>query len=51
MCCMYSVVKARVHTEADLIECFDCPRGFKKGDTCSPSLFSLFINELTYEII
>lgn len=48
---MYSVVKARVRTEADLIEYSDCPRGLKKGDTCSPSLFSLFINELTYENI
>ena len=30
---------------------FLCPRGLKQGEVCSPVLFSLFINELTKDII
>lgn len=29
----------------------NCTRGVKQGDVCSPVLFSLFINELAFEII
>ena len=47
---MYSVVKARVRVGADLTESFECPRGLKQGEICSPILFSLLINELTLEI-
>ena len=48
---MYSVVKAKVRVGGDLTESFLCPRGLKQGEICSPILFSLYINELTKEII
>lgn len=48
---MYTVVKARVRAGADLTEEFLCPQGVKQGEVCSPVLFSLFINELTKDII
>ena len=48
---MYNVVKARVRDGASLTESIHCLRGVKQGDVCSPILFSLFINELTLDII
>ena len=48
---MYSVVKAKVRCKSDLTETFFCPQGLKQGDICSPLLFSLFINELTNDIL
>ena len=47
----YNAVKARVLTCGDISEAFMCPRGLKQGDICSPILFSLFINELSNEIV
>ena len=35
----------------ELTDVFLCPRGLKQGEVCSPVLFSLFINELTKDII
>ena len=46
---MYKVVKARVRVGGDLTEAFMCSRGLKQGDSCSPILFSLLINELANE--
>ena len=48
---MYEVVKARVRVGGDLTEAFMYSRGFKQGDSCSPDLFSLLINELANEIV
>ena len=48
---MYEVVKARVRAGGDLTEAFMCSRGLKQGDSCSPVLFSLIINELANDIV
>ena len=48
---MYEVVKARVRVGDDLTEAFMCSRGLRQGDSCSPILFSLLINELANEIV
>jgi hypothetical protein len=47
---MYKVVKARVRAGSNLSESFMCPRGVRQGETCSPVLFSLLINELANDI-
>ena len=44
------IVKARVRVGGDLTEAFMCSRGLKQGDSCSPILFPLLINELANEI-
>ena len=48
---MYDCVKARLRCGATLTDCINCTAGVKQGDVCSPILFSLFINELTLEVI
>ena len=48
---MHDVVKGKVRCGAKFRDLISCTRGFKKGDACSPVLFSLFINELALEII
>ena len=48
---MYEVVKARVRVGDDLTEAFMCSLGLKQGDSWSPILFSLLINELANEIV
>ena len=48
---MYENVKARIRCGAKFTDCINCTRGVKQGDVCSPVLFSLFINELTLDII
>ena len=48
---MYEVVTARVQVGGDLTEAFMCSQGLKQGNSCSPILFSLLINELANEII
>ena len=48
---MYAIVKARVRAGGELTDVFLCPRGLKQGEVCSPVLVSLFINELTKDII
>ena len=47
---MYDVVKAKVRANGETSEAFDCPRGVKQGEVCSPALFSILINELADEI-
>ena len=47
---MYDV-KARVRVGSDLTEAFMCSRGLKQGDSCSPVLFSLLLNEIANEIV
>ena len=48
---MYENVKAKIRAGAVLSDYINCTRGVKQGDVCSPLLFSLFINELAFEII
>ena len=44
-------VKAKVKCGAKFSDFISCTRGVKQGDTCSPVLFSVFINEIALEII
>ena len=48
---MYVSVKARVRSGVKLTEVIKCSLGVKQGDSCSPVLFSIFINELAVEVI
>jgi hypothetical protein len=48
---MYLSVKAKVRSGAKLTEVIQCSLGVKQGDSCSPVLFSIFINELAIEVI
>ena len=48
---MYNSVKVRVRFGSKLTDYIKCTVGVKQGDVCSPVLFSLFINELTLEVI
>ena len=47
---MYSNPRARVILNEYETEYFDCPVGVKQGDCLSPTLFSIFINDLATEI-
>ena len=47
---MYKSPRARVILNEFSTEYFDCPLGVKQGDTISPTLFSIFINDLAAEI-
>ena len=48
---MYNSVKVRVRCGSKLTDYIKRTVGVKQGDVCSPVLFSLFINELTLEVI
>ena len=48
---MYECVKAREQCGSALTEYIYCASGVNQGDICSPVLFSLFIQELTTEVI
>ena len=48
--CMYEDVKAKIRCGAKFSDYIKCTQGVKQGDVCSPLLFSLFINELAFEI-
>ena len=48
---MYECVRAKVRSGGKLTNYIQCTAGVKQGDVCSPLLFSLFINELTNEVI
>ena len=47
---LYSNPKSRVVLGDYMTEYFDCPIGVKQGDCLSPTLFSIFINDLACEI-
>ena len=48
---MYSTVQACVRCGSENTEYFKCLQGLKQGCLASPTLFSLFINELAQDII
>jgi hypothetical protein len=48
---MYDCVKARIRCGGNMTDYIQCTSGVKQGDVCSPVLFSLFINELTSEVV
>ena len=48
---MYECVKVRIRAGDTLTDFINCTTGVKQGDVCSPILFSLFINEVTREVI
>jgi hypothetical protein len=48
---MYDIVKARVRANGDMSDSFDCPRGVKQGEVCSPILFTMLINEIAKDIV
>ena len=47
---LYEVVKERVRVNGSVTGVFECSRGLKQGENCSPILFSLLINELANEV-
>ena len=48
---MYNGGKVRVRCGSKLTDYIKCTVVVKQGDVCSPVLFSLFINEMTLEVI
>ena len=48
---MYKIVSTKVRANGVFTDSFLCPSGLKQGETCSPIIFSLFINELTKDIL
>ena len=48
---MYECVKSRVRCGGKLSDYIICTNGVKQGDVCSPVIFSLFINEITSEVV
>ena len=47
---LYSNPKSRIILQDYSTDYFDCPIGVKQGDCLSPTLFSIFINDLAEEI-
>ena len=47
---LYSNPKSRIILQDYNTDYFDCPIGVKQGDCLSPTLFSIFINDLAIEI-
>ena len=47
---LYLNPKARVVLQDHVTEYFDCPIGVKQGCCLSPTLFSIFINDLVLEV-
>ena len=47
---MYVCPRARVILQNNCTEYFDCPMGVKQGDCLSPTLFSIYVNDLANEI-
>ena len=47
---LYSNPRSRVILNEHETDYFDCPAGVKQGDCLSPTLFSIFINDLATEI-
>ena len=48
---MYRTVQACVRCGSENTEYFTCLQGLKQGCLASPTLFSLFVNELAHDII
>ena len=48
---VYKLVKARVWNGQTVTDAFPCQKALKQGEVTSPLLFSLFINELSQDII
>ena len=48
---MYRTVQACVRCGSENTEYFTCLQGLKQGCLASPTLFSLYINELAHDII
>ena len=46
---IYKSPSARVLLNEYSTDYFDCPLGVKQGDTISPTLFSIFVNDLAKE--
>ena len=46
ICSLYSNPRSRVILEGLETDYFDCPMGVKQGDCLSPTLFSIYINDL-----
>ena len=47
---LYSNPQSRVVLNGQATDYFDCPIGVKQGDCLSPTLFSIYINDLAQEI-
>ena len=47
---LYSNPKSRVILNEEKTDYFDCPIGVKQGDCLSPTLFTIFINDLALEL-
>ena len=47
---LYSNPRSRIIVQDFCTEYLDCPIGVKQGDCLSPTLFSIFINDLALEI-
>merc|ERR1711954_446024 len=47
---VYSNPRSRIILQDYCTDYFDCPIGVKQGDCLSPTLFSIFINDLAWEI-
>ena len=47
---LYSNPRSRIILQDHSTDYFDCPMGIKQGDCLSPTLFSIFINDLAEEI-
>ena len=47
---LYSNPRSRIILQDYNTDYFDCPIGVKQGDCLSPTLFSIFINDLSFEI-
>ena len=48
---MYMSVKAKVRSGDKLTDLINCHSGLKQGDSCSPVLCSIFINEVALEVL
>ena len=47
---LYSNPRSRVHLQGYYTDYFGCPVGVKQGDCLSPTLFSIYINDLASQI-
>ena len=45
--CMYSSVLATVRNNSEFSDCFECPIGLRQGCKISPTMFSIFMTEVS----